>query len=116
MAAERSQAPARERKSIQFVLRGGLALAVISMAIGFASELVQRDLVSRPLAIAAIFSSGAPAGDRFMGLGILLLALTPAVRVIALLILWTQEKDWRFAGVALAVIATLGAAIALGGG
>jgi uncharacterized membrane protein len=116
MAAESKRPPARERTSIQFVLRLGLILAVISMAIGFVLELLQHDLESRPFAIASIFSNATPAGDRWMGLGILLLALTPAVRVLALLVLWTQEKDWRFAGVALAVMATLGAAIALGSG
>jgi uncharacterized membrane protein len=116
MGAEQAPPPARERKSIQFVLRGGLFLATISMAIGFVLELLQRDLESRPLAVASIFSSATPVGDRWMGLGILLLSLTPAVRVLALFVLWVQEKDWRFAGVALAVMATLAAAIALGGG
>jgi len=44
------------------------------------------------------------------------LALTPALRVLALVAIWWRERDWRFVGVALAVVATLAVGIALGKG
>jgi uncharacterized membrane protein len=44
------------------------------------------------------------------------LALTPAVRVLALVVLWWKERDWRFVAVALAVVMTLGCGFFLGKG
>jgi len=108
-------APSRERKSVQLLLRAGLGLAVLLMSAGLAAELLRGQLSGESLQLRELASSAAPIGQRLMGLGILVLALTPAVRVLALLVLWTQERDWRFVAVALAVIATLGAATALGG-
>ncbi len=108
-------APSRERKSVQFLLRAGLGLAVLLMTAGLAAELLRGQLSGEPFQLRELAASTAPPGQRLMGLGILVLALTPAVRVLALLVLWSQERDWRFVAVALAVIATLGAAMALGG-
>jgi len=49
-------------------------------------------------------------------LGIVVLALTPAFRVLALVGLWWRERDYRFVVVALAVVATLAASVLLGKG
>ncbi len=40
-------------------------------------------------------------------MGVLVLAATPVVRVLALAYLWAREKDFRFMSVALAVAAIL---------
>ena len=51
-----------------------------------------------------------------MALGVLVLAATPLFRVLALVVLWTRERDWRFVVVALLVVATLSMAIVVGHG
>lgn len=55
-------------------------------------------------------------GDALMAWGILALAVTPAARVIALLVLWSVEHDRRFVLVALAVLVVLAVAALAGGG
>ena len=105
-----------ERRSVQFLLRAGLALSGALMAAGFALQFAQGALRSQGFAPRDLLVASLPLGERLMGAGILVLAATPAVRVLALLLLWTRERDFRFVAVALAVIATLAAAIALGGG
>ncbi len=49
-------------------------------------------------------------------MGVTVLALTPALRVVALVVLWARERDWRFVAVALAVVATLSVGVVLGRG
>jgi len=49
-------------------------------------------------------------------LGVLVLALTPALRVLAVMLIWWRERDWRFVGVAVAVVATLAVGLMLGRG
>jgi len=110
------QAPALERQSVQRLLRGGVWTSGALMAAGFLLQLAQGSLSLGAFAPRALFSSALPLGERLMGAGILVLAATPAARVVALLVLWANERDWRFVAVSLAVIATLAAAIALGGG
>jgi len=110
------QAPARERQSVQWLLRGGLFISGILLTLGLLLELFRGELSPRAFDLSELMHGQSPMGERLMGLGILVLSMTPAVRVVALLVLWTQERDWKFVTVALAVIATLGAAIALGGG
>jgi uncharacterized membrane protein len=50
-----------------------------------------------------------------MGLGILALGLTPAVRVLVLAAVWAHQRDWRFVAVAAVVVMTLAVATVLGG-
>ncbi len=109
-------APARERVSVQWLLRAGLAVSFSLMLLGLALSLLRHESTGRPFALRDLLASATPLADRLVGAGILVLAATPALRVLALLLLWAEEKDWRFVAVALAVIATLGAALALGGG
>jgi uncharacterized membrane protein len=56
------------------------------------------------------------AGDRLMLAGVIVLAVTPALGVIALLILWFRERAWRFAGTAALVFVLLCVAFWAGGG
>ncbi len=111
-----TEAPRRERRSVQLLLRGGLALSGSLMTAGFLLQFAHGALRSQGFAPRDVLSATFPLGERLMGAGILVLAATPAVRVLALLLLWTHERDLRFVAVALAVIATLATAIALGGG
>jgi hypothetical protein len=55
-------------------------------------------------------------GHRLMLAGILVVASTPALRVVALLGLWVQERSWRFAITAALVLLLLGIAFWAGRG
>jgi hypothetical protein len=56
------------------------------------------------------------AGHVVSTLGVLVLVLTPALRVLAVMLIWWRERDWRFVAVAVAVIATLAVGTGLGRG
>jgi uncharacterized membrane protein len=106
----------RDHRKIQLVLRGGLVISAALMIAG----------------CIATFSSGAPesAGDvklfdllrphdlatTLLVWGVFTLALTPLVRVLALIVLWCHERDWRFVAVSTAVVVTLAAAAFAGKG
>jgi uncharacterized membrane protein len=54
-------------------------------------------------------------GSRLMLAGIVLLAITPALEVLALVALWVRERAWRFAATAALVLLLLITALWLGG-
>ncbi len=108
-------APTGARTIVHHLLRGGLAIAIALMLAGLVVKLASGD--HRNEAVKLLGLQHAPSlGDALMGAGILALGLTPAVRVLVLAVVWTREHDWRFVGVALAVVATLTTAVLLGGG
>ncbi|HJT36269.1 MAG TPA: DUF1634 domain-containing protein [Pirellulales bacterium] len=53
-------------------------------------------------------------GSAVTTLGLLALMMTPILRVVVLLAGWAVERDWRFAGVALAVFVLLCVSLTLG--
>ena len=118
MAAELAHhdAPRREGIWVQRLLRGGLALSVVLMAVGLAVQLASGSRYAAPVRMFDVADANVTTGARLMALGILVLAFTPVLRVLALVLLWAKERDWRFVGVAVVVAVTLGLAIALGGG
>ena len=52
--------------------------------------------------------------DALTNLGILALMATPIIRVFVLAAGWTMDRDWRFAAVAIAVLALLGISLSMG--
>jgi uncharacterized membrane protein len=100
---------------IQWVLRGGLAASVVLMLAGFALKMAGGDASAPAVPIDAVLAP-LDLADRLMVLGVLILGLTPAARVLALVGLWARERDWRFAGVAVTVLAVLAVAALLGRG
>jgi uncharacterized membrane protein len=109
-------APERDARTVQRVLQSGLALAVALLLLGLGLKLAAGDHRAPAVQLLEIFDAHLPLGDRVMALGALVLAATPVVRVLLLILLWVRERDWRFVAVAVAVLATLGLAVALGGG
>ncbi len=106
---------ARERHVVQALLRTGLVVATVLMLIGFSlsfSEGLGEYAVVRLFDIFDVQTKGL----LLMTLGILSLALTPALRVLSLLFLWIREGDRRFASVAFIVVCVLVAALLLGKG
>ena len=94
----------RLHKRVQLVLRGGLLTSVVLMVTGLAIRFARGE-------------DDAPAiGLMLTAFGILVLALTPALRVLALVGVWWRERDYRFVGVALIVVATLITSVLIGKG
>ena len=100
---------------VQWVLRGGLAIACVLLAIGLAIALATGQHVAAPIHLHHMFSEGTVA-DHVIAVGLLLLAMTPVVRVLSLVVIYALERDRRFAIVALVVVAVLAAAILSGHG
>ncbi len=100
---------------MQWVLRGGLAIACVLLGIGLAMALATGERVAAPVRLHEVLSEGTTA-DRVIACGLLLLAMTPVVRVLSLVVIWMLERDKKFALVALVVIVVLGLAIASGRG
>jgi uncharacterized membrane protein len=109
-------APARDRDVVKALLRGGLGLSVGLMATGLVLRLASGATAAPGASLAQLFAGEVPWGDRLMGLGAVTLGLTPALRVLTLVALWTRERDWRFVAVAVLVVLTLGVSLALGVG
>lgn len=86
------------------------------MTLGVVIKCFSGNLEASEVRLFELFDAGLSPGDRIMSIGILVLAATPAFRVIALVLLWTRERDWRFVATAVVVMLTLALAIALGGG
>ncbi|MGE5184325.1 MAG: DUF1634 domain-containing protein [Acidobacteriota bacterium] len=100
---------------VQWVLRGGLALATLLLAVGLVLALASGDHTAVPVRLHDVLSEGATA-DRLIAIGLVLLAFTPVVRVLSLVVIWAIERDRKFVLVGLAVVAVLAAAIATGHG
>ena len=100
---------------MQWVLRAGLAISVVLMAAGLAIGLVTGEHLSATVRLHALFSDGTFA-DRLIAGGLVILAATPVVRVVALVAIWIHERDRRFALAGLIVCAILATAILSGRG
>jgi hypothetical protein len=98
---------------VQLLLRVGLAAATVMVTAGLGWALATGRETSLPVGLGALLAD-AEAPDRLMAGGILVLALTPVARVVALLVLWWRERDWTFVAVGFAVVVVLVAAIVLG--
>ena len=105
---------ASERRDVQLLLRIGLWTAAALMASGLLVALASGPLPSPPLQIRELWHRDVALSVRLCGIGILVLSATPAVRVIALIVLWVRERDWKYAAIAVTVAAVLALAIALG--
>jgi uncharacterized membrane protein len=107
---------ATERRDVKTLLRLGLGAAAALMTAGLVVALLSGPLPSQPLQVSALWHGDLALSTRLCGLGILALSVTPALRVITLIVLWSRERDWKYALVAVAVAAVLVLAVLLGGG
>ena len=100
---------------VQWVLRGGLAIACVLIAAGLALALASGEHMARRVHLHSLLSEGTTA-DRVIAAGLLLLAMTPVVRVLSLVAIYALERDRRFALVSFIVVIVLGTAIITGHG
>jgi hypothetical protein len=105
----------RRRYFIQVLLGLSLAASVLLMVLGLIVWVASGDRAAPSTTPAQLFGA-LDTGHRLMLAGILLLAITPALRVIALLGLWIRERAWRFAATAALVLVLLTVAFWAGGG
>lgn len=112
--SEQTEEPVRH--FIQRVLRFGLVLSFLLMLLGYVMAVAGGSLGPAPAVRLFDIANTPNTAELVMALGVLVLALTPAVRALSLLVLWARERDWRFVGVAVAVVLVLGVAASLGGG
>lgn len=105
-----------ERFWVQRLLRGGLALSVLLMLAGLGVYVAGGTFSGSAVTPAQIFGGQTPLAECLLGAGILVLALTPVMRVLTLMLLWWRQRDWRFVGVAAVVLCTLTLAVVLGKG
>jgi uncharacterized membrane protein len=103
----------RMHAQVGWVLRIGLTLAVLLLASGL---LVLLATGADDAPAARLWHLDGGLGPALTTLGVMVLAFTPALRVLALVVVWWHERDWRFVGVALFVVATLAVGILLGRG
>ena len=106
----------RLHKRVQLVLRAGLVTSVVLMVAGLVLRFARGENDAPAVGLLDLFTRGGDTGLVLTALGILVLALTPALRVLALISVWWRERDYRFVGVALMVLATLIASVLLGRG
>lgn len=105
---------ARSHRIIQILLRYGLLAAAALMLAGVIVKVSSGDDFDPAVSFSGMFSSGIDLADRLMAIGVLVLALTPAARVAALLVLWTLQRDRRFAITAGVVLCVLVLSVVIG--
>ena len=88
----------RLEDAVEIALKAGLALSTVLLVAGLALG------VAGPL-------QGAPPPDLLLQGGILLLMVTPVVRVAVVTVGLALERDWLFTAVSLFVLAVLASAI-----
>lgn len=90
-------------------------ISMVLMMAGLIVNISTGHIESVSVPMFGLFSDSLALGDRLLGIGVLVLALTPALRVVTLTILWTREKDWKFVGISVLVIIALIISVTLGG-
>ena len=103
------------RRFIQLLLRGSLLVSAALMMIGLVMRITSGRTSSPTVTPGQLFAQ-IDTGTRFMLAGIVLLAVSPALRVVALLLLWIRERAWRFVATSALVLILLAVALWAGGG
>ena len=103
------------QRQIQWLLRSGLAVSSTLIVIGLAMAVSHGLVISNAVALSQIFS-GATLAERVIALGLVGLAVTPVLRVVALIAIWLTQRDYRFALLGCVVLLVLVASALHGGG
>ena len=84
--------PSRLERLIAGVLRTGLSISLILLALGLALTLIQ---------------SAPEAADRLLRAGLIILMATPIARVVVSAGSYAVDGDWKFVAITLSVLAVL---------
>jgi uncharacterized membrane protein len=107
------RADPRTNSVVKIVLRTGLSLALALLSVGLCIQLATGADVAVNVRMFDLFAPRS-APERVLAVGALILTLTPAGGVVAVLLSWVRERDRRYVGVGVIVVAVLAAAIAVG--
>jgi uncharacterized membrane protein len=109
---------ASERVVVERLLRAGMALSTLLFLAGILVAFSEGGMTPRGLPLFAIAAAAreGEVGEAVAAVGVLVLAATPVVRVLALACLWAREKDFRFMWISLVVAAVLAFSILSGKG
>jgi len=105
----------REERTVQLLLRGGLIVSSLLMAVGLIWALVIAHLRSHAVSFRTVvhyLATGHPTG--LMAVGLFVLLALPVARVIVLIVDFSRERDWRYAAVGLTVLIVLALAVFVG--
>jgi len=101
---------------VRRVLTVGLSLSAILLCAGFVTWAARGGdmpaTVPGPLSAARSLAALDPIG--FFSYGLLVLILTPFVRVAGSIVIFLREHDWRFAAVTGLVLVSMGAGLLVG--
>jgi len=107
------------RRAVHFSLLAGLLASAGFLIAGLAIRFVQGQPAAgaQPPQLATLAQRALQGNsDPLLDVGLLLLVLTPVLRIVVLGIGWAVERNWRFALVAFFVMILLGFSVALGVG
>lgn len=104
--------------SVHWTLLAGLAASAVLLVAGILLTLMQGPQTSPPHeSLGELLRRSAQLqGQSVTTVGLLVLMITPILRVVVLLVGWTKRRDWIFAAVALAVLALLAVSLMIGVG
>ncbi|MEE9240438.1 MAG: DUF1634 domain-containing protein [bacterium] len=108
------------RQAIGWVLQIGAWAGTLLMAVGILllvtmapEELTSKYFIEHPERIFREILI-VPSGVAYISVGLLLLVLTPLVRLLAAAIGFGKSRDWKFMGISLGVLAVILIAVVLG--
>lgn len=103
---------------VHWTLLSGLAVSAVLLVAGLSAMIAQgEESASTQQDLRALISAGWHfQGPALTTLGLLMLMITPILRVVVLLLGWTFTRDWHFAAVALVVFVLLVVSLLLGVG
>jgi len=107
--------PGLERRIVAAVLRTGVIVACVIMAAGLALAIGRGRLRAHPVRPGEIWRLVMglhPSG--LMALGLVILTVTPVLRVLLLAAGWAYARDWRFVAVAVGVVCMIVLGVLLG--
>ena len=95
--------------TVQRVLVAGLAVAAVLMLAGLAVVLAAHHVVPHDVLklMPALRRAVRMHGDGLLTLGLLMLILTPFLRVVGTALVFAWERDWRYAAITGLVIGTM---------
>jgi uncharacterized membrane protein len=106
--------PGDVRSAAQVVVRAGMAVALLLMAVGLVVRAIEGG-AAHAVRFTDLLSAPTP-GDQLLMAGVLVLALTPAAQVVALLLSWLRLRDYRYSAVAAVVVGLIALSVLLGVG
>ena len=102
-------------RHIATILRAGFVCALVLMALGLAVALARGQTIDSDVISLGDMPSALRDGDAqaILDLGLLVLLATPVAVVIAALATFLRQRDWRFVGVCVALVAILASSVGL---